>query len=167
MPFLLLCGMGFSAFFAGVGTFVLTLMVPIMVFGNGPFTSNGVEVDKATFLRDAAPTFLIMPLFLALYGAVAYGLWKERPWTRTVMAGCWVALVVASILATFLVPSEDSDAVISVTSMVLMTGFAAWYLYGKGSVIAYYRAIEEQDARRRAALAGILREPVAPSPPVS
>jgi hypothetical protein len=161
MPFLLLCGMGFSAFFASLGTLIFIPMALVMLLGDGPFRSNDVVVDKATFLADAAPLLIIFPIVLAAYGTVAYGLWKERRWTRTVIMGFWAVLFAGMVGVAVFVPSGDQNVVGSLISFLFMWGIAAWYCYGKRSVLEYYQAIEAQEASRSPTGPGVAPTPEA------
>jgi hypothetical protein len=155
MPFLLLCGMGFSAFFTGLGMVGFIPMALVMLLGNGPYVSHGVVVDKATFLADAAPLLIALPIVLAVYGAIAYGLWKERPWTRAVMMAYWAVLLVVMLVVAVVGPSTIGSLISSFAAIALCGGLAALYLYGKESVVAYYAAIAAQEASRTSTDIGV------------
>jgi hypothetical protein len=145
MPLLLLCGFGFSAFFTAVGLVAYTVVVLATVFGNGPFTSFGREVSRGTFLREALPLLLAFPTVLGFFGVVAYGLWKEKPWSRTTMMAFWLVSFLATLGVSVFTPAKTGDFVASLIGHVLLAALAGWYLYGNAGVVEYYRTLANVD----------------------
>src|SRR5262245_51253138 len=108
MPFLLLAGMGLSAFMAGVGALAYLGMVIVIPFSNS-FTMNDVPVTRSAFLEEMWPFFLAYPLLLAAFGLVAYGLWREKTWSREVMMAFWLLGAAASVIVQFVSPAASGD----------------------------------------------------------
>jgi uncharacterized membrane protein YfcA len=90
--------------------------------------------EDAEFLS-AARIFVIPLLVLSI--VVAYGLAKDRHWSR------WMMMMLL-VLAIVLIPPQlanPTDYAISVGVAV----FGWWYLYRKGNVVAYYIAIRKNN----------------------
>ncbi|HET8701826.1 MAG TPA: hypothetical protein VFL97_09200 [Nitrococcus sp.] len=139
MPFLLMAGMGFSAFFSAVWALVSLLMIPITLFG-GNYTVNGVPATRAEFWQASAPVFLGVGAVGVLSGAIAYTLWAERPVSRALMMGFWAlsGLVAAISLAW----SGEVGAMLGgLAETAVLAAVAYWYLYVKPNVKAYYSAL--------------------------
>jgi len=143
MPFLLLCGMGFSAFFAGLGTVVWSLLLISIPF-QSRFSFNGRDVSRPDFVASMWPFFAVYFLVLVAFGAVAYSLWKERTWSREAMAGFWVALGLTAFGAQSIEPAPQADFLSGIAAIGFCAILALWYLYGKRSVRAYFSAIRTQ-----------------------
>jgi hypothetical protein len=137
MPFLLLCGMGLSAFFAGVGTLAFCGITLGSLFTNS-FTFNGQSVSGAEFWRHMWPFFLAYPLVLAAFGVIAFALWKERIWAREAIMGFWAITAAAEVVVLIVTPEKVPGGTIIMTMLWLACcwGAAAWYLYGKANVQA-------------------------------
>ncbi len=142
MPFLMLCGMGLSAFMAGLGAVVYTLILVVAALGNGPYTVNGESVDRTTFFSSMGPFFLAYPLALAAFGIVAYAFWRERPWGRAIVMAFWLALFLATLLVQLMEPQPTGDFLSGLLVLLFCWAIAAWYFYSKSSVVAYYKAVE-------------------------
>jgi hypothetical protein len=138
-PLLLSLGQWGSAFFA-VGFGVVLLLAP---FDAGTFTVDGQVVSGPEFLRRAGVLFATVALLMA---AIALGLWRNRPWVRPIMVGYWV-LAAAMPLAL----GGETRSELWPTSVLLLAaaGIAAWYLYGKENVRAYFEAWTERSAGAR------------------
>jgi hypothetical protein len=146
MPLLLLCGMGFFAFFTAVGTIAYTVILFAALTGGGGFSVNGVPTDRAGFFAQAWPTLIAFPPLLALFGSIVYGLWRERLWSRQAMMGFWAAIVLVSIAAQFMQPDDTATFVASLSMTGVMWAVAWWYCYRKRSVVAYFSAIKSRRA---------------------
>ena len=72
---------------------------------------------------------------------VAYGLWKERPWSRAAMMGFWAAGIIATAAIYYVTGISRDDAIAALVSYALVMAIAWWYLYSKKSVVEYFRAI--------------------------
>ena len=146
MPLLLLCGMGFFAFFTVVGSiaYILTLLAALL--GSGGFTVNGVPTNRAGFFAEAWPTLVAFPPALLAFGAIVYGLWRERPWSRAAMMGFWAAVVLISIGAQFYYPDDTATFIAGLAMTGLLWVVAWWYCYRKRSVAAYFSVIASRAA---------------------
>jgi hypothetical protein len=90
---------------------------------------------QSTFTTDilTASRIFLIPL-LALSIVVAYGLAKDRHWSRWVM----MLLLVAAVV---LIPAPLANAINYGLSIALAI-FGWWYLYRKPNVVEYYRLIK-------------------------
>ena len=156
MPFLLLCGIGFSAMFGTISiatVATILLMTPFV----STFTVNEEPATRAQFLSFAAPILLA---FLALAAAalgIVWALWKELPWSRPAILAFWlVGLFTLPGLA--LESGDAGDLRSTVATWGVLTACVWWYLYGKRTVVTYYRAISARHEQRGAA-------PPPPPPP--
>jgi hypothetical protein len=139
MPFLLLCAMGFCAFFAVVGTLAY-LGILLSLLGDGPFTVNERPVTRAGFLAAIWPLLVALPPALASAAGVAYGLRRERPWSRPVLLGFGILNGLLSV-GLALGQGDVGDVLTAGLWTALVVGMPAWYLYRKGAVVAYYHAV--------------------------
>jgi hypothetical protein len=153
MPFLLLCGMGFSTFFAGIGALAYMAILLMLPFTTH-FTLNGQSVTRPEFLASIWPLLLAYPFPLVLFGTIAYALWREKPWTRTLMMGLWGLGAVAAIAAPALDSDSQSNFPPGIIGLVLCAAVASWYLYGSKAVRSYYAALRGREKNQNVAPAG-------------
>ncbi|HVE79804.1 MAG TPA: hypothetical protein VNA89_13125 [Gemmatimonadaceae bacterium] len=133
-PALLVLGQ-FASAFAGA---VFLLGVPLAAFDVGTFTVHGQQVSGPEFLRrGGGPAFAATG---ALLLTVAVGLWRGRPWARPLMLAYWP---VAGGLTIALAPAGARlEAAWTTLTFALAGGLlAAWYLYGRRNVAAYFGAL--------------------------
>jgi hypothetical protein len=124
-----------------VGSFAVgglaLLFVIFSPLNMGHYSINGRVVTGPEFFRRFG-------VFLAVAAAtclpIGYALLRELPWSRHLMAFFWAG----TILATFFSGLGSNAAFLSCTvgMMVLEFAIAAWYLYRKRNVVAYFRALE-------------------------
>jgi hypothetical protein len=81
---------------------------------------------------------------LLLFGAIAYALWRERPWSRVLMLAFWGANVLVGIGIALFPFAQHTGAWASVVAYSVTLVVAWWYHYRKPGVVAYYRLLEEQ-----------------------
>jgi len=137
-PLLLVLGQ-WGSLFAGP---IFLLMLLLAVFDRGTFTVDGDVVSGPEFLRRAGWIFATVGGLLL---AIGIGLWRERSWVRPLMVAYWLAFA----LFAFVSPGGDgADVALSVVTGVAVAGVAAWYVYGKPNVRAYFDA-RDPDAGRR------------------
>lgn len=143
MPLSLKLGLVASGLLAGIGVVVAVFAVGMALFGSGPFAVAGEPVSRSEYLTTMMPLLLVHTVFVILFAAVAYGLWKERPWSRHVMMAVW------GLLAAFLVITVSADqqlnpaALLSSGLYALLWLMAWWHLYRKPDLVAYYDSISE------------------------
>jgi uncharacterized membrane protein (UPF0136 family) len=143
MPLLLLCGLGFSAFFSVLGTLVLTLFAISLPLSR-TFAVDGHVATRAQFYAASVPVLVAFPIILVLFAAIAYALWRELPWSRALILAFWGAnLLLGAGLATW-GPVHDRGEWAPVPVYLIVIGIVWWYLYRKSTVVAYYRVLEEQ-----------------------
>jgi hypothetical protein len=90
------------------------------------------EANQAEFL--SLTREFVVPL-LAVSIIVAYGLAKDRHWSRGMM-------MVLLLLGIALIPPPFANA-IDYGASVAFAGFGWWYLYRKPNVVEYYEAIRK------------------------
>lgn len=119
---------------------LLTLaMLPLMpemraVEKNATSGLPGETVLRGHFVSVTTTTsqlFIIPLLFLSV--VVAYGLAKDRYWSRMMM-------MTLLILAVVLIPPEMATPAMYAASVAVAV-FGWWYLYRKANVVEYYREI--------------------------
>lgn len=129
-PFLLTLGQVFSLF-AGTLFVLLTLMAP---FDVGTFRINGEQMSGPEFLRNGGWLMTVLGGLLVVIGV---GLWRERTWARPLMIIYWLSM---SLMAFVGHEQGSEDIVTGVVTSVGLASIAAWYLYRKANVRAYYAA---------------------------
>lgn len=139
-PSLLVLGQFVTSFMAGI---VLLLLV-LAPFNLASYSIDGQVVTGLEFLRDGGLSFALIGGWFA---AIAIGLWRERAWARPVMLAYWpisAALVVA-------LSWHDAHLLSTVVSTGLFTLIAfptaAWYLYDKENVVAYFKSRAREVSR--------------------
>jgi hypothetical protein len=143
MPLLLLCGLGFSAFFSALGALVFTFFAISLPFSSS-YTVDGHAATRAQFFAVSLPILVAFPPILLLFAAIAYALWREMPWSRPLILAFWGAnLLFSAGLATW-GPVHDRGEWAPVPMYLIMIAIVWWYLYRKSTVVAYYRVLEEQ-----------------------
>lgn len=101
----------------------------------------GGAVLQAEFVSMTNASQLFIVPLLALSIVVAYGLAKNRYWSRAMM-------MTLLILAVVLVPPEmASPAMYAISAGLAIFGW--WYLYRKPSVVGYYRALRRRSETQR------------------
>ena len=148
-PLLITAGMYVAPAFGGL-FLLLTLLAP---FNAATYTMNGEAVSGMEFLRDGG---LIYGLGGAAALAAAYGIWRERSWSRWAMVAFWIAQIAGAIGVGW-ADSGLAGAAGAVASLSLILIVAWWYLFEKSNVVEYYRALEKQEAaelKRRAPKVG-------------
>jgi len=155
MPFLLRCGMAFLAVVGAVGVLAVALILLVAPIA-GTFVVDDEPATRGQFLSSALPMLLALLALAALALAIAWALWKERPWSRTAILVCW--LVGLFTLPGLVPDASDSRALRSeVTTWAVLAALVWWYLYRKRAVAAYYRALIARHERPAA--------PPVPPPP--
>jgi hypothetical protein len=95
--------------------------------------TGGPHSDFEFVSMTSASQLFIIPL-LVISIVVAYGLAKNRYWSRAMM-------MTLLILGVVLVPPEMASPTMYVMSAALAV-FGWWYLYRKANVVEYYRRIK-------------------------
>lgn len=86
----------------------------------------------------SASQLFIIPL-LAMSILVAYGLAKDRYWSRATM-------MTLLILGVVLIPPELASPTMYAVSIAIAV-FGWWYLYRKANVVAYYSSLRRRTAK--------------------
>lgn len=141
IPLLIKCGWAFMAFWAG--TMYVTAAV-LLVGATVDAIVNGMGPTSVT--RDDIVLVFGFLVFAAVSGPFAWGVWKQRSWTREVAIAFWVGLVLTVVTGMILTP--HSDDVRTLLYVLSCAGVAVWYFYRKRNVVLYY---DELEARGRGA----------------
>jgi hypothetical protein len=109
------------------------------------YTINNRVVSRAYFLTHAVP---LVTLIVGAGAVLFWAMWRERPWARDVMLLCCIAAGVAVLVGT---PHESgwSDTAIAGAWCLAYVAAAAWYLYRKPNVVAYYERLRWRRASVR------------------
>lgn len=148
MPLLVRLSGAFAGLWAACALLVLALMIGVALFGGGPFEFNGEPVSRASYLRHLPPVALGLGALATYFGAVAFGIWRERAWVRPAVLAFWLgisALLVGQGIAGVM------NVAVALIWPAIYLGFVGWYFYRKPNVVDYYRALE---ARARPAANG-------------
>ena len=136
MPFLLSVALGCATLAC-----VFTLWAALLgLVGRGDFKFNGQPADPARVMRYV---WVLLPPGL-LAGPVAYGIRRERSWSRYAILLWWVAYG-ALFIGFNLVVNTAQAAIEPTVNTLLGLGFSWWYLYRKANVVAYYDALETRE----------------------
>lgn len=86
--------------------------------------------------------------------AIAFDIWKERSWTRYLIALFW-AVVLAMNIGFGWAQSGLSGALSAIAGSAVFLLLVGWYLFSEENVVRYYQALErEQGAEKSRARAG-------------
>jgi len=116
---------------------VMLLFLLLAPFDIGTYTINEEKVSGPEFLRRLGLLWAANCAFLL---AIAYGLLREKSWTRPLMMLFWL-LVAVGMIATG--GKDGGDLACSVALLAIPAGVAAWYLYRKDNVVDYYDALQQ------------------------
>ena len=134
-PLLLTLGMFGSAFFGPV----VCLFMVLAPFNIGTYSIDNEQIRGPEFLRRAGVGFGSMGLICIL---ISYALWRERSWARPLMLLFWGVAYSMTIVSE--VKGPPGQLGITIFFAAALLAVAAWYLYGKKSVKAYYGALNQQ-----------------------
>jgi hypothetical protein len=137
MPLLLMLGQ-WGSLITGALFLVLIALAP---FDLGNFSISGESVTGPEFLRRGG---WLMGLIGAILLSVAVGLLRERSWARPLMLLYWLSLMLLSFIGD---AGGVSEIVLSGVVMLTCTGVAAWYLFQKPNVKAYFESRSDDSAR--------------------
>ena len=137
-PLLLTIGMYVVPAFSGL----FLLLVLLAPFNAATYTINGEAVTGMEFLWGGG---LLYGLSSAAALAAAYGIWRERSWSRWAMVGFWIAQVAGAIGVGW-AKAGLGGAAGAVASLLVFMVVAWWYLFEKDNVVEYYRALEKLEA---------------------
>ena len=138
-PGLLVAGQMLSAMFGGI---LLGLLL-LAVAGTGDLTLFGEAVTGGQFLRRAGPMLGGMGLML---GAIAFGLSRDRPWTRPLMVATWTLPIVEGATRLATGKLEYNWSILAFVGSLVALPLAALYLYRRDNVVAYFEARAQRKA---------------------
>ena len=143
IPFLIKCGWAFMALWA-VTMYVTAAFV--LVGATIDAIVNGLPPTRVT--KDDILLGSGFILFAAVSGPFAWGVWKERPWTRETAMAFWVGMVLIAVAQAILKPIPSLEDVREILWTLIGAATAAWYFYRQQDVVLYYK---ELAARERGA----------------
>jgi CHASE2 domain-containing sensor protein len=131
IPLLIKCGWAFMGLWAGT----MYITAGVVLFGAAiDAIANGLAPIRMT--RDDILDASGFIVFAAVSGPFAWGVWKERSWTREAVMAFWSCLVLIVVAGMFLQPHSDDAR--TLLYVLICAGFAVWYFYGKRNVVLYY-----------------------------
>jgi hypothetical protein len=135
-PALLTLGAYGSGFF-GAGLGILLLLAP---FDIGSYSIDGATVTGPEFLREAG---IIFGAIAIVCSAISYGLWTGRTWTRPLMLFYWI-ISGAYLIGDAVGRKSNDDLLAGIFFLVVTLAAAGLYLYGRKTVVEYYRALSKE-----------------------
>jgi hypothetical protein len=129
----------FATALAGGMTLLLLALAP---FDAGTFTLNGEEVSGPEFLRRGGG--LVFAVIGGLFVAIAVGLWRGRGWSRPLMLYYWFVIAAIMIGLSWQQDASLAGAAPSLAFVAFAGGIAAWYLYRKENVVAYFEMLRQR-----------------------
>jgi hypothetical protein len=132
---------GALVFYGGLSTllFLAPLFTILAVFDVGHFQLNEQKVTGTEFLAGGWWFLLILFALGVLSGLIAYGLLTQRSWARECIVAFPGILLLAYVVKVLQDGYDDIMAVImQFTLLSVWISFAAWYLYFKANVEAYF-----------------------------
>lgn len=157
-PFLLTFGIGLAAFW-GVKALLFSVVGAVIA------SPLGNTVGKTS----SPPPLVVLSIAVlaAIQLAVAYGLWKERGWSRPLilLELAWAAIIVVAVklaepslpdaltkadpaLAERVAQGARMNAIGAFALVAVPSVLVVLYLYGKRNVRAYYASLEPERVRR-------------------
>jgi hypothetical protein len=130
-PALLALGQ-WCALLAGAMFLLFLVLAP---FDLASYSIEGEPVSGSEFLRRAGFGFGLLG---GIQLAIGVGLMRDRPWARPLMLYYWLAVLVTGVSVSGLQPAA---LVAYALSAAIPGAIAAWYLYGKANVVAYFEAL--------------------------
>jgi len=140
-PALLVLGTFVSGFVGGV----CLLFVVLAAFNMGAYRIDTQPVSPCEFLRVGGPSFTLLGLW---FGAIAFGLWRERPWARPLMLAYWPLSTALVVALDWRQADAVADGLAAAFFSLIAFAVAAWYLYGKSNVVAFFDARAEPKTLR-------------------
>lgn len=121
---------------SGVAPLML-LFVPMAAFDIGTYSIDNRPVSGPEFLRAGGPILVLLGGWLA---AVAAGLWLDKPWSRWLMLAYWPLSSALMIALGWNEPQFVENTASACVFGAIAMSLAAWYLYRRDNVVAYYDA---------------------------
>jgi hypothetical protein len=137
-PTLLVLGQWWAA----ITGLVFLVLVTLAPFGIGTYSINGEAVSGPEFFHQAGAVFGVVG---GLSLGIGLALIFEATWVRPLMVGFWVVIQAAAFAAS---SRELGDLLTSFLAAAITTSVAAWYLYKRPNVNAYFSALEAGLLRR-------------------
>lgn len=141
LPTLLMLGRFGTTFMGGI--FLLFLL--LAPWDIGTYSIGEEVVSGPEFLRRAGVAWGVIAISLLV---TAYALWTDRWWSRWMMMIYWVLVTAAAVS---LNPDRMEGVISGVIFLACCGAPAAWYLFAKENVVAYYRMLEREADRESAA----------------
>ncbi len=138
-PLLMRLGGSFAALYCAGATLLVALGFARRI----PYVIDGWPVSREDWLRLAVPLFTIT---IVLMAAIAYGLLRERAWSRHVVLMHWAAVGGYGLILLGLDAVETALAVRVAAQGFVGGAFSVWYFYRKPNVVAYFQSLQKREA---------------------
>ena len=140
MPVLLFCGWALSAFFAGFGGLVLVIFLGAFAFLPRQII-EGQQISRVALLAQESPVWILYPLLVLWFGAIAYAFYRERAWSRMAIVALWLAYGLLAAGSQAIAPQPMVDFASLMVGWGAAFALALLYLFGAPGVRRYYDAI--------------------------
>ncbi|MCZ6550857.1 MAG: tetratricopeptide repeat protein [Candidatus Methylomirabilales bacterium] len=134
-PLLMRIGMGVSVFIAAL---CLLFSLLVLVGGLSPiFASQHLA-------REYFGSLAILGIFWGgMLLAIAYGFWKEKPWSRHLVIGYWL-IAYLSVLVRLWMYGDTLQPILMAEFVphTIFLAIATWYFYLKPNVVDYYLTLD-------------------------
>jgi len=120
-----------------IGLVSLALIVPAAL-DLGTYSINGETVSGRHFIGRLG---MLWGLAGVLCLVIAYGLFRERAWTRPLMLVFWVVVGLGRFTTRVEIGGPGAGAVVAIAWTAFCVFTAGAYLYGQRRVAEYYRLL--------------------------
>jgi hypothetical protein len=117
---------------------VALLFLGLAPFDIGSYSINEQLVSGPEFLRRIGILWGVMAITSL---AIAYALWKEEAWGRVAILFWWLVITVTLVVSAH---QDGQSPIGGVFTGLAGSGIAAWYLYARPGVRAYFRTLESK-----------------------
>ncbi|HEU0208731.1 MAG TPA: hypothetical protein VFQ78_07105 [Candidatus Udaeobacter sp.] len=127
--------------FAALASAAMFMAILLAILDRGPHLMGGEKVTRSEWLHIAAPLAAVIGCLMAL---IAYGLGARKAWSRHLVLTTFILIIlyVSALGALNLLrPTIMWRAIVNASVFGCV---AAWYLYLKSNVAAYFRELAKQ-----------------------
>ena len=117
------------------------LSIALALLGIGPTIMGGEHVTRANWLHVAAPLVATIGTLMAL---ISYGFTKEKRWSRHLVVGMFVFIIVYALTARMLDGIPARIMWRALLNATFFAGLSIWYFYFKPNVAAYFAELRSR-----------------------
>ncbi len=128
-----------------IGCPIVTLSIGEVLVARQALSPTAASVAKTDFLIVALPFVFLYVLACLTAGAASWALWQGHSRSRILLTILLAEFVVGDAAMLFvarrLVEISASELIVSIVGFSVLAFLCLWYLYRKGSVVAYYDSV--------------------------